>query len=97
VYGPDNAHPALIDQELWDARQARFAVRSHRAQRGARSPKTTTTPYRLRGLVHCGICERKMQGNKAHGTLRYRCITTQTRALLAYLSHHPRPCTKTPS
>jgi site-specific DNA recombinase len=97
VYGPDNAHPALIDQELWDARQARFAVRSQRAQRGARSPKTTTTPYMLRGLVHCGICERKMQGNKAHGTLRYRCITTQTRALLAYLSHHPRPCTKTPS
>ena len=44
----------------------------------------------LRGLVHCGICERKMQGNKAHGTLRYRCITTQTRALPAYLSHHPK-------
>lgn len=44
----------------------------------------------LRGLVHCGICERKMQGNKAHGTLRYRCITNQTRALPAYLSHHPK-------
>jgi site-specific DNA recombinase len=90
VYGPDNAHPALIDQELWDAVRARFALRSQRAQRGARSPKTTTTPYMLRGLVHCGICERKMQGNKAHGTLRYRCITTQTRALPAYLSHHPK-------
>jgi site-specific DNA recombinase len=44
----------------------------------------------LRGLVHCGICERKMQGNKSHGTLRYRCITTQTRALPLYLSHHPK-------
>jgi site-specific DNA recombinase len=83
-------HPALIDQELWDAVRARFAVRSQQAQRGARSPKTTTTPYILRGLVHCGICERKMQGNKAHGTLRYRCITTLTRALPAYLSHHPK-------
>ena len=90
VYGPDNAHPALIDQEQWDAVRARFAVRSQRAQRGARSPKTTSTPYMLRGLVHCGICERKMQGNRAHGTLRYRCITTQTRALPAYLSHHPK-------
>src|SRR5215203_3511593 len=74
----------------WDAVHARLAVRSQQAQRGARSPKTTTTPYMLRGLIHCGICERKMQGNKAHGTLRYRCITTQTRALPAYLSQHPK-------
>ncbi len=44
----------------------------------------------LRGLVHCGICERKMQGNQAHGTLRYRCTTTQSRALPLYLSHHPK-------
>jgi DNA invertase Pin-like site-specific DNA recombinase len=90
VYGPDNAHPPLIDQQLWDAARARLAVRSQQAQRGTRSPKSTTTPYMLRGLVYCGICERKMQGNKAHGTLRYRCITTQTRAMPAYLSHHPK-------
>ena len=44
----------------------------------------------LRGLVHCGICERKMEGNKAHGAQRYRCITTQTRSLPAYLSDHPK-------
>jgi site-specific DNA recombinase len=90
VYGPDHAHPSLIDQQLWDAVRARLAVRSQQAQRGTRSPKATTTSYMLRGLVHCGICERKMQGNKAHGTLRYRCITTQTRSLPAYLSHHPK-------
>jgi site-specific DNA recombinase len=70
VYGPDNAHPPLIEQRLWDAARARLAVRSQQAQRGTRSSKTTMTPYMLRGLVHCGICERKMQGNTAHGTLR---------------------------
>jgi Recombinase/Recombinase zinc beta ribbon domain len=90
VYGPDDAHPSLIDQQLWDAVRARIAVCSQQGQRGTRSPKATTTSYMLRGLVHCGICERKMQGNKAHGTLRYRCITTQTRSLPAYLSDHPK-------
>lgn len=30
-----------------------------------------------------------MQGNQAHGTLRYRCLATQSRALPAYLAHHP--------
>jgi site-specific DNA recombinase len=31
-----------------------------------------------------------MQGNKAHDTLRYRCTVSQTRALRAYLSDHPK-------
>ncbi|MGH9214168.1 MAG: recombinase family protein [Acidimicrobiales bacterium] len=90
VYGPDDAHPALIDRDLWDNVHARLAVRTQQAQKGTRSPKTTDTPYMLRGLVHCGVCERKMQGNQAHGTLRYRCITTQTRSLPAYLADHPK-------
>lgn len=90
VYGPDSAHPALIDQELWDEAQTRIAVRSHQAQKTTRSPRTTTTPYLLRGLVHCGICERKMEGTKAHGIHRYRCMSPKTRALPAYLAHHPK-------
>ena len=31
-----------------------------------------------------------MQGSKSHDTLRYRCLATQTRALPAYLAHHPK-------
>ncbi len=30
-------------------------------------------PYALRGLLFCGLCGRRMQGNTTHGTLRYRC------------------------
>lgn len=90
VYGPEDAHPALVGKELWDAVQARIAVRTAQAQKSTRSPRATRTPYLLRGMLHCGICERKMQGAVAHGTLRYRCLATQTRALPAYLAHHPR-------
>lgn len=31
-----------------------------------------------------------MQGNQAHGVLRYRCVTTQARAMPAYLADHPK-------
>lgn len=34
VYGPDDAHPALIGEELWKAAQARIAVRAQQAQGG---------------------------------------------------------------
>jgi hypothetical protein len=90
VYGPHDAHPALIDQALWDGAAARLAHRSPSARPGTRSPRTTNSPYILRGLLHCGICDRKMQGSKSHDTLRYRCLATQTRALPAYLAHHPK-------
>lgn len=90
VYGPGDAHPPLLTQAQWDAAAARIAATPPRSRSGPRSPRTTTTPYLLRGILHCGICERKMQGNKAHDTLRYRCVVTQTRALPAYLSDHPR-------
>ena len=90
IYGPDDAHPALIDHDLWNDVAARIASRTAKSRPGTRSPRTTTTPYVLRGLLHCGICDRKMQGNKSHGILRYRCLATQTRALPAYLAHHPK-------
>ncbi|MFV0316818.1 MAG: zinc ribbon domain-containing protein, partial [Microthrixaceae bacterium] len=44
----------------------------------------------LRGLLHCGICGRKMEGTTAHQTIRYRCRVAQTRALPAYLTDHPK-------
>jgi site-specific DNA recombinase len=90
TYGPDDAQPALVDRDLRDAVQGRMAVRSEQRQMATRSPRVTTTPYLLRGLVHCGICERKMVGTKAHGIQRYRCASPRTRALPAYLADHPK-------
>jgi site-specific DNA recombinase len=78
VYGPDNGHSALIDTDLWDRVQARISVRSHERQQATRAPRATMTPYMLRGLIHCGICERKMVGTKAHGARRYRCMAPKT-------------------
>lgn len=59
VYGPSEDHPALIDQDLWDAAAKRIAERSTGARSNTRAPRTTHVPYLLRGLLHCGICGRK--------------------------------------
>jgi len=90
VYGPDEDHPPLIDQDLWDATAQRIAERNTGARPGTRSPRTTSVPYLLRGLLHCGICGRKMEGTTAHETIRYRCRVAQSRALPAYLADHPK-------
>ncbi|HEX7133310.1 MAG TPA: zinc ribbon domain-containing protein [Iamia sp.] len=90
VRGPVDAHPALVDQDLWDTVAARIAEQSSRARPSTRSPRTTSVPYVLRGLLHCGLCDRKMVGTTAHQTIRYRCLASQTRALPAYLADHPK-------
>lgn len=90
VYGPNEDHTALIDQDLWDAAAQRIAERSPVARPNTRSPRTTPVPYLLRGLLHCGICGRKMEGTTAHQTIRYRCRVAQSRALPAYLADHPK-------
>jgi site-specific DNA recombinase len=90
VYAPEQAHEALVSEELWDAVAARIAATTARPYSGSRSPRATTTPYVLRGLLFCGICGRKMEGSTNKGTLRYRCKVAQTRSLPQYLAHHPK-------
>lgn len=53
-------------------------MRRHQTQQATRSPRTTKTPYFFRGAIHCGICERKMEGTNAHGANRYRCMSPKT-------------------
>lgn len=38
-----------------------------------RKPRTTDRSYALRGLLRCGLCDRKMQGNFNNGHPHYRC------------------------
>jgi site-specific DNA recombinase len=61
------------------ARTATSPKRAHRSRH----------PYIFKSLVVCGICERKMQGQHAHGVAYYRCRFPQEYAL-ANKVDHPR-------
>jgi site-specific DNA recombinase len=71
VWSTDPAHPAIITADTYQ--HAQRITASHTRQTGARTPRPSPRPYALRGLLHCGLCHRRMQGNWNHGTAHYRC------------------------
>lgn len=81
------AHEPIIDDETFAAVQERLA--SHARQTTGQTRRATRNPYLLRGLLQCGVCERRMQGQHSHGTVYYRCRFPQEYAL-ANRVEHPR-------
>lgn len=57
--------PATVPRDLWERVQARIG---HKAIMGRPSDR-----YLLRGLLHCGACGRRMNGDRRRSYLSYRC------------------------
>lgn len=90
IEGPAT-HQALIDTETLAAVARRFGSMPQRTR-----ARDATHPYLLRGLLHCGICGRKLQGSarrsrNASGPVRvlYRCEFGATRSIPTVLDHPP--------
>jgi len=85
VVSDDVAHPALVDDEVFEQVQRRLS------SRGTRTPRETgirvRRPYALRGLVRCSVCGRKMQGTWNHGRAHYRCRFPYEYALANRIEH----------
>lgn len=79
-------HAAIIDVGTFAAAQQVLAGRRHKPAQ----PKVRRTPHRyaLRGILHCGLCDRRMQGHRAHDAAYYRCRYPQEYGL-ANRVHHP--------
>ncbi|WP_322779757.1 recombinase family protein [Frankia sp. Cas4] len=88
IYSAAVVHPPLVDDETFTQVQARYNVRRVDPS-GPREPKRTRHPYQLRGLMHCGICRRRMQGSWNNGKPHYRCVYPDQYALANHI-HHPR-------
>ncbi|MEX5637359.1 recombinase family protein [Parafrankia sp. FMc2] len=85
IWSEETAHPEIIDTETFTQVQELLAGRG----RGTGDQKTPRTrqPYALRGTVHCGVCNRKMQGHTARGATYYRCRYPQEYALANTIAH----------
>jgi site-specific DNA recombinase len=74
VTSREKAHPSVITPDVFEQVQARLAApTAANGPRRSRSPRASSAPYLLRGRLHCGICGRRMQGNRNHGQVYYRC------------------------
>jgi site-specific DNA recombinase len=70
IWSEQAAHEPLIDTATFEQAQAL------RRARGAarRGPRRTSRPYCLRGLLFCGLCQRRMQGSWNNQAAYYRCM-----------------------
>jgi DNA invertase Pin-like site-specific DNA recombinase len=85
IRSADAAHEPLISAELFEAAQAR---RRANARPGTtRKARQTRRPYLLRGLLRCGLCDRRMQGSWNHGRPYYRCRYPAEYALVEEIGH----------
>jgi len=86
VRSPGVAHEPLITPEVFEAARARRAANGRTT---IRKPRRTRRPYLLRGLLRCGLCDRRMQGSWNHEHAYYRC-RYPTEYALPRRAQHPR-------
>lgn len=85
VWSTGLAHEPIVDAETFTRAQQQVAAGAHRP--AERKPRRTPRPYLLRGLIYCGLCGRKMQGNWNNDRAHYRCRLASEYALANELDH----------
>ncbi|WP_186382490.1 zinc ribbon domain-containing protein [Amycolatopsis rhizosphaerae] len=87
VFSEAIVHDPLIGTDTFERAQEVMAAKG--AGRNMRERHRTRNRYVLRGLVHCGLCGRRMQGQQSREQLFYRCRFPNEYGL-ANKVRHPR-------
>ena len=85
VWSDAIAHPPLVAVEDFELAQTIMAASGH--GRTGTQPRRTRRHYVLRGLMLCGLCDRKMQSHQAHESASYRCRYPNEYALANHVQH----------
>ncbi|MFI8850979.1 recombinase family protein [Streptomyces sp. NPDC053499] len=72
IWSAEQVHEPLVPMADFQTAQARQERRRNTAG-VERKVGPTKRSYALRGLLRCGLCDRKMQGNYNRGLPHYRC------------------------
>jgi site-specific DNA recombinase len=78
------AHPPIIDIEDFELAQATLTGRGSKTQH---KQHRTPRPYALRGVLHCGLCGRRMSGKWNNAQTYYLCRFPAEYALANLVSH----------
>jgi site-specific DNA recombinase len=71
IYSDQVVHPPIIDEETFKKAQEMLTAR--KGVQGEHKPHRSRHAYVLRGVLLCGLCDRKMQGHWANDAPYYRC------------------------
>ena len=84
IWSTHATHDAIIDPDVFARAQQIAGVGAQRAARRVNRRKNT---YLLRGLLRCGACGARMQGNWNHDRAHYRCRVPAEYALANKVDH----------
>lgn len=84
IWSKELVHEPLIDACTFEQVQALHGAKGSADER---APRRTPRGYPLRGIIRCGICERKMQGSWNNGKPHYRCTFLNQYAAKNKVSH----------
>jgi site-specific DNA recombinase len=73
VTSTERAHPALVSNDTFTRVQDLLTSGTRDSGERPRTVRSSTSPYQLRGRLHCGLCGRRMSGHRRGPTLYYRC------------------------
>ncbi|WP_442875796.1 zinc ribbon domain-containing protein [Actinoallomurus sp. NBC_01490] len=85
IWSDKPVHEPLIDTSDLERAQTLLAAKGRRAV--AREPRRNNRTYVPRSLCHCGLCDRRMQGNWTNDAPYYRCRYPQQYALANNIDH----------
>ncbi|WP_092546296.1 recombinase family protein [Actinoplanes derwentensis] len=88
IWSRIQSHEPLISTDLYEQAQRTIKKRGTNGTAG-KAPRHTGHPYLFRGLITCGVCDRKMVGNPNHGRLYYRCTASRDYVRQHQISHPP--------
>ncbi len=85
AWSNDIVHSPIVSAEDFNAVQELRTGRG--GQQTGRRLKAASHPYILRGLIFCGACDRRMQGNWSNEAPYYRCRFPEEYALANRIMH----------
>jgi hypothetical protein len=85
IWSEQIVHDPLIDADTFGRAQVLLAARG--AGRTTRERVRVDHPYLLRSRLYCGVCDRRMQAQRSHGSIYYRCRFPQEYALTNRVKH----------
>ncbi|GAA2405957.1 recombinase family protein [Actinomadura vinacea] len=88
VFSSTVVHPVIIEKDVFDRIEGKLATRRCQAG-GTKARHHTKHTYALRGVMYCGLCDRKMQAHTYKGYVYFRCRYPEEYAL-ANKVEHPR-------
>ncbi|GAA4931127.1 hypothetical protein GCM10023224_08760 [Streptomonospora halophila] len=85
VVSDNLVHDPLVSDEDFEHVQRLLEVKGRRAV--VRRPRTTGRVYPLRSRLHCGLCNRRMQGSWNNDQPYYRCTFASEYAMANHVEH----------